>query len=209
MTIHTLDLHFQGAAHTIASYLVIGDEGPVLVETGPGSTLTNLLKQLSDHGYSAADIKHILVTHIHLDHAGAAGWWGTRGATVHVHAIGAPHLVDPSRLVSSAARLYGARMDALWGDILPVPEERVRIVEHGEVVNAAGLEIRAVATPGGRDVGFARIGRRASLYDERARHDVRRQSQFRSLRASRPEPIGRRNLRHAGSRRRPPLHPCG
>jgi glyoxylase-like metal-dependent hydrolase (beta-lactamase superfamily II) len=148
MTIHTMDLHFQDAAHTIASYLVIGAQGPVLVETGPGSTLKKLLSLLSTHGYAATDIKHVLVTHIHLDHAGAAGWWAQQGAQVYVHHVGAPHLIDPAKLLSSAGRIYGERMDMLWGETLPAPAEKVTALEDGDVVNVAGLSFTALDTPG-------------------------------------------------------------
>ncbi len=148
MTIHTLDLYFQDAAHAIASYLVIGSEGPVLVETGPGSTLKNLLSQLAGYGYTATDIKHVLVTHIHLDHAGAAGWWAQQGAQVYVHHVGAPHLVDPAKLLSSAGRIYGERMEALWGETLAAPAERVTALADGDLVNVAGLSFTALDTPG-------------------------------------------------------------
>ena len=148
MQIHTLDLYFQNIAHTIASYLVIGPGGPVLVETGPGSTLNNLLDRLSEHGYTPADIHHVLVTHIHLDHAGAAGWWAQQGAQVYVHYIGAPHLIDPTKLLSSASRIYGEKMDALWGDMVPAPADRVTALHDGDKVEVSGLTFRAIDTPG-------------------------------------------------------------
>lgn len=147
-TIHTLDLHFQGVRQAIAAYLVIGPGGPVLVETGPGSTLDNLRAQLNHHGYTPQDIRHIFVTHIHLDHAGAAGWWGQQGAQIYVHPVGAPHLVDPSRLLASAARIYGDKMDRLWGKTLPAPAEKVTVVHDGDVVHANGLHFTALDTPG-------------------------------------------------------------
>jgi len=148
MTIHTLDLHFQNLGHTIASYLVVGPEGPVLVESGPGSTLENLLEQLAGHGFATADIKHVLVTHIHLDHAGAAGWWAQQGAQVYVHHVGAPHLIDPSKLLASAGRIYGDRMHMLWGETLPAPAEKVTALEDGDIVHVAGLSFQALDTPG-------------------------------------------------------------
>jgi glyoxylase-like metal-dependent hydrolase (beta-lactamase superfamily II) len=147
-TVHTLDLHFQAVRHTIAAYLVIGPEGPVLVETGPGSTLQNLQAQLSQHGLAPQDIGHVLVTHIHLDHAGAAGWWGQQGAQIYVHHIGAPHLINPSRLLASAARIYGDKMDRLWGPMLPTPAEKVTAVYDGDIIHACGLEFIALDTPG-------------------------------------------------------------
>jgi glyoxylase-like metal-dependent hydrolase (beta-lactamase superfamily II) len=148
MQIETLDLHYRGVPRVIASYLVDGPEGPVLVETGPGSTLPTLLAALDDLGVSPADIRNVLVTHIHLDHAGAAGWWARQGATVHVHPFGAPHLIDPGKLIASATRIYGDEMDTLWGDILPAPEDKVVPVEDGDVLELGGLSFKVVETPG-------------------------------------------------------------
>lgn len=148
MRIETLDLGFQGTPHAIASFLVFGDEGPVLVETGPASTLPVLLERLAEHGVAAADVRHVLVTHIHLDHAGAAGWWARQGARIYVHPKGAPHLVDPSKLLSSATRIYGDKMDTLWGEVVSAPSDRVQAVEDGEEIRAAGLRFTALATPG-------------------------------------------------------------
>ncbi|MEW5988638.1 MAG: MBL fold metallo-hydrolase [Chloroflexota bacterium] len=148
MIIHTLDLNFQDTPRAIASYLVIGPGGPVLVETGPGSTLPTLLWRLAERGYTPADIHHLLVTHIHLDHAGAAGWWAQQGTQVYVHHVGAPHLIDPSRLLSSAGRIYGDQMDKLWGQTLPAPAERITNVYDGDRVEVAGLTFIALDTPG-------------------------------------------------------------
>jgi glyoxylase-like metal-dependent hydrolase (beta-lactamase superfamily II) len=146
--IHTLDLHFQGSPQAIASYLVIGPGGPVLIETGPGSTLPSLRQGLAAHGFVPTDIKDVLLTHIHLDHAGAAGWWARQGATVHVHHVGAPHLQDPSRLLASAQRIYGDKMDVLWGEFLSAPAEKLHSLHDGDVVMAGGLQFTALDTPG-------------------------------------------------------------
>lgn len=148
MEIHALDLNFQQQPQTIASYLVIGPDGPVLVETGPMSTLSTLQTRLADHGYQATDIKHVLVTHIHLDHAGAAGWWARQGAQIYVHEVGAPHLIDPRRLIGSATRIYGDKMDTLWGGILAAPAEQVNPVVDDQVIEVAGLSFKALDTPG-------------------------------------------------------------
>jgi glyoxylase-like metal-dependent hydrolase (beta-lactamase superfamily II) len=148
MNIHTLDLHFQGLPQTIAAYLLEGPAGLVLIETGPGSTLATLLDQLHAHGYQPDDITHILVTHIHLDHAGAAGWWAAQGATVYVHHFGAPHLIDPRRLLASAGRIYGDKMDSLWGTMVPAPAERVVALYDNDQFEAAGLTFTAYETPG-------------------------------------------------------------
>lgn len=148
MNIHVLDLDFHRTPQAIAAYLVIGSEGPVLVETGPGSTLDTLAARLAEHGFAPGDVRHVFVTHIHLDHAGAAGWWARQGAQVYVHHVGMPHLIDPSKLLNSARRIYGARMDALWGEVLAAPAERVTPLFDDQVVRAAGLTFTALDTPG-------------------------------------------------------------
>jgi glyoxylase-like metal-dependent hydrolase (beta-lactamase superfamily II) len=148
MKIHTLDLNFQGLPRTIAAYLVEGPEGAVLVETGPGSTLPTLRAGLQAHGYSVGDIKHVLVTHIHLDHAGAAGWWAREGATVYVHHFGARHLIEPGKLMASAGRIYGDQMDSLWGEMVPAPAERVVPLHDNDQIEVVGLTFTALETPG-------------------------------------------------------------
>jgi glyoxylase-like metal-dependent hydrolase (beta-lactamase superfamily II) len=148
MQIRALDLGFQETPRVTASYLVVGPDGPVLVETGPGSTLDNLTGQLAAAGYSPSDIRHVLVTHIHLDHAGAAGWWAQQGAQVYVHHVGAPHLIDPGKLLASASRIYGDQMFPLWGEMLPAPAERVTPVFDGDTIAVAGLTFTAMDTPG-------------------------------------------------------------
>lgn len=149
MTVHTIDLHFQDVPQIIAAYLVEGPDGLVLIETGPGSTLERLLTGIAELGFSTSDVRDVFVTHIHLDHAGAAGWWAQEnGSTVYVHPRGARHLIDPSRLMESAKMVYGDLMDSLWGDMIPAPAENVRSLEDGESVSVAGLEITALDTPG-------------------------------------------------------------
>lgn len=148
MKIYTLDLNFQHVPQTIASYLIVGTAGPVLVETGPGSTLPFLHAELARHGFQPADIRHVLVTHIHLDHAGAAGWWAQHGAQIYVHQFGAQHLINPERLLQSATRIYGDKMDVLWGEFLPSPAEQVTLVHDGDVLEVAGLKFTAIESPG-------------------------------------------------------------
>ena len=148
MQIQALDLSFQNVPRVTASYLVVGPDGPVLVETGPSSTLSQMQRQLAGAGYSPAEIRHVLVTHIHLDHAGAAGWWAQQGAQIYVHHVGAPHLIDPGKLLASASRIYGDQMDLLWGDVLPAPAERVTPIFDGDTVAVAGLAFTAMETPG-------------------------------------------------------------
>jgi glyoxylase-like metal-dependent hydrolase (beta-lactamase superfamily II) len=128
----------------IGSYVLETEDGLALFDCGPASTLENLRRGLRTRGFELEDIRHLLLSHIHLDHAGAAGVIVRKNAhlVVHVSEIGAPHLVDPSRLEASARRLYGASFDGLWGELAPVPQANVRVV--GD--NALGLE--AFPTPG-------------------------------------------------------------
>lgn len=146
--IHTIDLHYLGIPQSIAAYVVIGPDGPVLVEVGPSSTLTHLVKGLAALGFEPQDIRHALVTHIHLDHAGAAGHLARNGTRIWTHEFGAPHLVDPSKLIASATRIYGAQMDRLWGPIEPVPPVLISPVRDGDLVEVCGLRFEAIATPG-------------------------------------------------------------
>lgn len=130
MTAEALDLLHCGDTRRIASYLVETEDGLGLFESGPTSCLPALHDALHAHGVELGDVKHLLLSHIHLDHAGAAGSLVREhpALTVHVSEIGAPHLVDPSRLESSARRLYGDAFDELWGALEPVPERNVRVV---------------------------------------------------------------------------------
>lgn len=148
-TIHTLDLNFQGIPGTIAAYLIPHDEdGAVLIECGPGSTVETLESQLDRYGFTPRDITDVLVTHIHLDHAGAAGWLARHGATIYVHHVGAPHLIDPRKLLASAERIYGDDMDRLWGEMIPVPDHQIIELEHGAALDINGLEFDVLETPG-------------------------------------------------------------
>lgn len=146
--IYPLDLNYQGLSQAIAAYLIKAPAGNLLVETGPASTLPTLLAQLATHGLEPADIRHVLVTHIHLDHAGAAGWWGQQGATIYVHHLGAPHLIDPSKLLNSAGRIYGDQMEQLWGQTLPVPAGQIVPLADQAIVAVCGLHFRAIETAG-------------------------------------------------------------
>jgi len=144
----TLDLNFQGRKQAIASFLIPHSSGVILVESGPGSTLPALQAALSEKGYSPADVTHVLLTHIHLDHAGAAGWFARQGAEVYVHPVGAPHLLNPEKLLASATRIYGDRMDTLWGEFLSVPEDRLKVAEDAVEIVIANLRFVPIETPG-------------------------------------------------------------
>ena len=145
----TLDLNFQNCQNAIASYLLPYKDGLILIESGPGSTQDELARNLQELGHSIEEITHILLTHIHLDHAGAAGWLAEQsGAIVYVHQQGAPHMLDPSRLLASATRIYQDKMDMLWGDFLPVPEEQLVILEDEMELQIGVYTFRALDTPG-------------------------------------------------------------
>ncbi|MCS7234471.1 MAG: MBL fold metallo-hydrolase [Armatimonadota bacterium] len=143
-----VDLHF-GQPEVLGSYLLLGDR-PGLVETGPTTCLESLEAGLAEHGVRLEDLEAVAVTHIHLDHAGAAGVLCRRNPRlrVFVHPVGAPHLVDPTRLLRSAQRIYGPLMDTLWGEVAPVPADRVTVVEDGQTFQLGGRALRAVETPG-------------------------------------------------------------
>jgi glyoxylase-like metal-dependent hydrolase (beta-lactamase superfamily II) len=139
-----IDLLHQGSSRVIGSYVLETEDGLALFDCGPASTLENLRRGLRTRGVELEQIRHLLLSHIHLDHAGAAGTIVREQphVTVHVSGIGAPHLVDPSRLEASARRLYGASFEGLWGELAPVPEANVRVV--GDTV----LGLHAFPTPG-------------------------------------------------------------
>ena len=125
-----LDLMHQGADRVIASYLLETNDGLALFDCGPSTCLPRLKAALLERGVELGDVRHLLLSHIHLDHAGAAGVLVREHPQLHVHVseIGAPHLADPNRLETSARRLYGDTFDTLWGELAPVPQENIRIV---------------------------------------------------------------------------------
>ncbi|MDX6542540.1 MAG: hypothetical protein QOK32_143, partial [Gaiellaceae bacterium] len=125
-----LDLGFQGRDRVIGAYLLDTEDGPALFDCGPASSIPRLKDELALRGLALRDIRHLLLSHIHLDHAGAAGSLVREhpALQVHVSEIGAPHLADPSRLEASARRLYGDSFDALWGELAPVPEANLHVV---------------------------------------------------------------------------------
>ncbi len=146
--IHIIDLQFLGHSHSIAAYLVETSVGPVLVETGPHSVLPNLKKGLADKGYQLEDIKHVFLTHIHLDHAGAAWYFAHQGATVYVHPLGYKHLAQPERLLKSAKRIYQDEMDRLWGEMKAIPESQLVAVEDEAEFTIGDATFKAWHTPG-------------------------------------------------------------
>jgi glyoxylase-like metal-dependent hydrolase (beta-lactamase superfamily II) len=125
-----LDLRHLGHERVIGSYLLETEEGAALQDCGPATCVPELKARLAERGLELGDVRHLLLSHIHLDHAGAAGVLVREhpGLQVHVSEIGAPHLVDPSRLERSARRLYGDEFDRLWGELAPVPSANVHVV---------------------------------------------------------------------------------
>lgn len=146
--IHTLDLQFLDIPQAIASFLIETSEGPVLVETGPYSTYSNLQQAVNKAGFDLADIQHVLLTHIHFDHAGAAWALAEQGATIYVHPFGVRHLANPQKLWESAKRIYQDEMERLWGKMQPIPEPQLQAVEDKAELEFGDTQIMAYHTPG-------------------------------------------------------------
>ncbi len=145
-----ISLPFQSEPGIVGSYLLAGNNELAIIDPGPGSTLEALLAAISEAGFTPADVTHILATHIHLDHAGAVGSLiqHTPNATVYVHSKGAAHLIDTTKVVASATRIYGDRMQELWGEIRSTPKERVNVIEGGDVLTIANRRLEVHYTPG-------------------------------------------------------------
>jgi glyoxylase-like metal-dependent hydrolase (beta-lactamase superfamily II) len=145
-----IDLHFRGRPQIIATAILHGPAGVALVDPGPGTTLDTLTSALATKGISFDDVRQLLITHIHLDHAGATGTIVEKHPHIEVlvHARGARHLIDPSKLLASAGRLYAENMDRFWGEVKPVDAARIRVLEGGETIAAAGREVKVEYTPG-------------------------------------------------------------
>ena len=148
MSYKTIDLHFQNNDHAIASFLIESSDGPILIETGPYSTIASMRAGLSAHGYQLENVRHVLLTHIHFDHAGAAWAFARAGAKIHLHPFGFDHMHDPAKLVSSATMIYGDQMDTLWGRMEGIPKEQLVPVNHEEVLTLGGKTFVALHTPG-------------------------------------------------------------
>jgi glyoxylase-like metal-dependent hydrolase (beta-lactamase superfamily II) len=169
-----IDLNFQGLPNAIATAIISAPGGVALVDPGPSSCLETLGLGLNGYGLRFADVTDILLTHIHLDHAGATGTLVRQHPhlRVWVHERGAPHLVDPGKLLASATRLYGAEMDRLWGEVAPVPAPNVTSLSGGERIQAGGRTFDIAYTPGhashhislfDRDSGIAFVGDTAGM----------------------------------------------
>lgn len=147
--INVIDLHFQGQSHATAAFLVSTGEGAVLIETGPDATWPQLSKGIQEAGFTPEMIRKVFLTHIHLDHAGAAWRFAEMGAKIYVHPFGERHLASPEKLMNSARRIYGDDMDQMWGKMLPIAPAQLAIVNHGEqVMLDATTALTAWHTPG-------------------------------------------------------------
>jgi glyoxylase-like metal-dependent hydrolase (beta-lactamase superfamily II) len=155
-----LDLHHLGDERVIGVYLVDTDDGLALFDCGPASDADTLKERLGEQGLELADVRHLLLSHIHLDHAGAAGVLVREhpALQVHVSGRGAPHLVDPARLEASARRLYGDEFDRLWGELAPVPAANVHVA--GERV----LGLDCFPSPGHAGHHVCYVDRDGTLY---------------------------------------------
>lgn len=169
-----IDLEFLNVPRVIATGVLHDVSGVALIDPGPSTTVSTLTKRLEASGIRLADVTAILLTHIHLDHAGVTGSLvrAHPHIRVFVHEAGAPHVVDPSKLLSSATRLYGADMDRLWGEVLPVPQGALSILRGGERITAGGRSLDVAYTPGhashhvsyfGADAGLAFVGDTAGV----------------------------------------------
>ncbi|MEO8258750.1 MAG: MBL fold metallo-hydrolase [Acidobacteriota bacterium] len=169
-----LDLQFLNTPRVIATAVLSGPPGVALVDPGPTSSLGTLKAELAQAGIAMRDVTTLLITHIHLDHSGAAGTLVREnpGLRVLVHANGAAHLIDPGKLLASATRLYGDDMDRLWGEVAPVPAQALVVLNGGERVEAGGRSLEVAYTPGhashhvsffAPDAGIAFVGDTAGI----------------------------------------------
>jgi glyoxylase-like metal-dependent hydrolase (beta-lactamase superfamily II) len=145
-----IDLQFQGRRQVIATGLALGHGGAAIIDPGPTSCLETLELGLQARGVRWADVTHVLLTHVHLDHAGATGTIVRANPHIRVvvHERGARHMADPARLIDSATRIYGDRMETLWGEFAPVPGPSLLAVQGGERVEAGGRVFDVAYTPG-------------------------------------------------------------
>jgi glyoxylase-like metal-dependent hydrolase (beta-lactamase superfamily II) len=174
------DLDFVGVHGIIATAALHGTSGVALIDPGPSSTLPALRAALGGAGLTIADVREILLTHIHLDHAGATGTLVSENPAirVHVHEAGAPHMVNPEKLIASASRLWPGEMDRLWGEFRPVPADRLVVLKGGERIRAGGRDLDIAYTPGhashhisyfNADAGIAFVGDTAGIRREPGR----------------------------------------
>ena len=145
-----IDVTFMGFPRVIATAVLQGPGGVALIDPGPSTCLDTLRASLEERGMTVADVKAVLLTHIHLDHAGATGSLVKENPeiAVYVHEQGAPHMVSPEKLLASAGRLYGDQMETLWGEFAPIPEANIRSLTGGERIDVSDRQLDVVYLPG-------------------------------------------------------------
>jgi len=145
-----VDVKLLGVPGVIGTVVLHGPGGAALIDPGPSSTLPTLRAELERAGIGIADLRALVLTHIHLDHAGASGTLVRENPTlrVYVHEKGAPHMIDPEKLLASATRLWGDDMDRLWGEVRPVPERAIEVLRGGERIAVGGRDLDVIYTPG-------------------------------------------------------------
>lgn len=146
--IHVIDLNFLEEKEAIASFLIETSEGLILIESGPETTFNRLTQQINSKGFDWKEIKYLLLTHIHFDHAGAAWKFAQNGTKVFVHPIGLPHLQNPEKLWNSAAMIYGEDMERLWGEMRPINKENLIAVDDGDEIKLGETTLKVWYTPG-------------------------------------------------------------
>lgn len=146
--VKVLDTHFQDTSSVIAAYLIESDDGLILIETGPDTVFENLKTAIAGAGYDWRDVKHVLLTHIHFDHAGGAWEFAENGAQIYVHPKGLPHLNDPTKLWNSAKRIYKENMEQLWGKMKPIDQNLLTPVDEGDILSINTIEFKVLYTPG-------------------------------------------------------------
>ena len=146
--IHILDTCHLDRPGIIAAIASETNDGIALFDTGPESTFETISATMRRVGFVPNDVRHVFLSHIHLDHAGAAWRFAEAGAIIHVHPRGARHLLDPSRLMDSATRIFGDEMGRLWGEMRPIPEDRVRVTDDRVAIRVGEFEVLPLATPG-------------------------------------------------------------
>ncbi len=146
--VHILDTWHLGRPGIIAATALETEDGIALFDTGADSTFPHMAEAMKKAGFSPHDVRHVFLSHIHLDHAGAAWHFAETGATIHVHPRGARHLLDPSRLMDSASRIFGDEMPRLWGKMRPIAEDQVQITDDHRPRQIGQYEVRSFATPG-------------------------------------------------------------
>jgi glyoxylase-like metal-dependent hydrolase (beta-lactamase superfamily II) len=148
MKLHIFDLNFLGHQDTIAAFLIENKNDLILVETGPHSTYPVLKKAIENSGFDIKNIKHVFLSHIHFDHAGAAWCFAQEGATIYVHPAGEKHLIDPTKLYNSAKMIYQDKMDILWGQMHGIEQSQLHTTQHGEIISIGDISFQAWHTPG-------------------------------------------------------------